>query len=784
MSGRANSTIPNTVLEAVRESLLRVSRYDPGTLVEPAAVLWTDADGQWQPLVSQLCPLMPELLILGDYNPEKRTGPAIWLRCVIERTLPEVELPKEATPIIYMPNVSRQTLRAGKECPDNLKPLVELQYRGIVWTQRNGRDWTIEAFLVSKQGLGLDVAKDNQTRQAMRRSVSRLAVTPISKLRGKRLEAEDFDKLMVPDTQRDLLTWLSSPGENRKNWDDEKWTAFCSRCNAEYGFDPERDGELVAAQKLGLRETQVWQNLWKRFCESPVLYPGIPDVLLRAKPEGLVFDKESWPDENREQEDFLRQGLMELETLPPDGAREAIQKLEEQHGLRRKWVWAQLGQSPLANALEHLSTLARTTVQSLGGDSPKAMADLYTNSGYLADDAVLKAISSVKSAEDAKAVEIAVRSIYLPWLEDAAWHFQTLAKTYPLPDVNSKAQGSVFANPGECLVFVDGLRFDIARRLANRASEKQLQVSIDWRWAGLPTVTATAKPAVSPIAGELKGDLTGEDFAPKVAGTGHFLTTDRFRKLLSKAGYQVFDSLETGKTDQSKTRGWTEFGEFDKLGHNLQCALAARIDEQIELLLDRIQDLVDAGWKNVRVVTDHGWLLLPGEFPVTRLPKYLTESRWPRCASISPETQVEVPTAGWHWKPHHHFAFAPGINCFARRHQYAHGGVSLQECVIPDMTFSLKGSVFADVKIKRIEWFGLRCRVTSDTGESEVTADLRTKPNDPGSSITKPKVVDPEGPVALLVENDLLEGTKVSLVLLDPSGRVIAMQATTVGGAN
>jgi hypothetical protein len=49
-----------------------------------------------------------------------------------------------------MPHVSRQTLRAVEECPDALKPLVELQYRGVVWTQKNGKDWTLEAFLVSE----------------------------------------------------------------------------------------------------------------------------------------------------------------------------------------------------------------------------------------------------------------------------------------------------------------------------------------------------------------------------------------------------------------------------------------------------------------------------------------------------------------------------------------------------------------------------------------------------------------------------------------------------------
>jgi len=785
MSSKTSRITGNTLLEAVRESLLRAGRYDPSTVVPPAAVLWTDADGQWGPLVSQLRPLMPELLTLGDYNPEEKTGPAIWLRCVIEHMLLEIELPEKTIPIIYMPNVNRQMLRAGEECPDSLKPLVELQYRGTVWTQRNGKDWTVEAFLVSEDGLGLDVAKDKETRQAMLGALSQLAVTPISRLRGKRLEAEDFDKLMIADTPRELLLWLSDPIHTREKWGYDKWAAFCSRCKAEYGFDPEEEGELVAAEKLGMRETDIWQTLWNRYAESPALYPGIPDLLKRAKPTKLIFDKEPWPDLNEAEEGSLRQCLLELESLSPTEARQRIEELENIHGVRRNWVWAKLGQSPLAEALQHLVILARKTAQGLGGDSPKAMAVLYTEGGYLADDAVLNAISSVKSTEDARVVQSAIRSTYLPWLEDTARHFQDLVANIPLPDNTSKNQASIVANPGQCLLFVDGLRFDIAQRLVAMAEARQLRVSTDWRWAGLPTVTATGKPAVSPIAAKLSGHLPGEDFLPEIIEGNLPLTTDRFRKLLVEAGYQVLNPSESGTPGEPGARGWTEFGEFDRLGHTLQNKLAARIDEQLELVLDRIQALFDAGWEQVRVITDHGWLLVPGGLPAMKLPKYLTESRWTRCAAIRPGAHVDVPTARWYWNVHQYFAFAPGVYCFINGNEYAHGGVSLQECLIPDLTFS-SDTVSAPmaVSITEIQWFGMRCRVAVDASSTEVTADLRTKPNDANSSITTPKQIDSEGRVGLLVADDSLEGTVVSLVLLDPSGRMLAKQATTVGGEN
>ena len=76
----------------------------------------------------------------------------------------------------------------------------------------------------------------------------------------------------------------------------------------------------------------------------------------------------------------------------------------------------------------------------------------------------------------------------------------------------------------------------------------------------------------------------------------------------------------------------------------------------------------------------------------------------------------------------------------------------------------------------------MRCRAVIDSGGAKITADLRTKPNDPTSSVAKPKPVGDDGRTSLLVEDDELEGTMVSLVIIDPSGSVIGKQATTIGG--
>ena len=467
--------------------------------------------------------------------------------------------------------------------------------------------------------------------------------------------------------------------------------------------------------------------------------------------------------------------------VKPVEARTRIAGLESEHGSRRQWVWAKLGMCPLAHAIAHLAVVAQRTVATLGGESAQMMADLYAKGAYLADDAALRALACVRSAADTAAVEAAVRCLYLPWLDDTARHFQDCLMGHSVP--GAREQECVTAEPGECILFVDALRFDVGQRLAAMAEERQLEVGTAWRWAGLPTVTATTKPAVTPVAGDLSGHKAEPDFAPETGEGGQPATTQRLRKLLEAHGYEVLGPAETGHPDRGDARAWTEYGEFDRYGHDLQAKLAARIDDQLELLVERIQTLIEAGWRRVRVVTDHGWLLMPGGLPAKNLPKYLTESRWSRCASIKDTSHAEVPVAGWHWNPHELFAFGPGVKCFINGREYAHGGVSLQECVVPVLTFvSTASGALPAIAVTEIQWLGLRCRVSAEPAVEGLRADLRTKPNDPGSSVVEVKDLDSTGKASLLVGDDSLDGTAVSLVLLDASGSVICKEPTTIGG--
>ena len=110
------------VIDKLIEQLRGSANFNPAVQEAPAAVLWTDEACQWQSAMPLIKQFIPELLELGEYQPEQRIGPAIWLKCAIAGVLEEVMLPEGRTPIIYLPKIGRKALRAIEDCPDYLRP--------------------------------------------------------------------------------------------------------------------------------------------------------------------------------------------------------------------------------------------------------------------------------------------------------------------------------------------------------------------------------------------------------------------------------------------------------------------------------------------------------------------------------------------------------------------------------------------------------------------------------------------------------------------------------------
>src|SRR5262249_31130007 len=153
------------------------------------------------------------------------------------------------------------------------------------------------------------------------------------------------------------------------------------------------------------------------------------------------------------------------------------------------------------------------------------------------------------------------------------------------------------------------------------------------RIAPIPTVTATAKPVASPAHSACIGKSNADDFTPVIAASGQNVTASRLKEVMARAGVDVLDADQTAMPVGGEGGGWTEAGKLDALGHSLEALLVRQIDSEIEALVDRIVALLGAGWARVRIVTDHGWLLLPGGLPKIELSPHLVATKWARCAA-------------------------------------------------------------------------------------------------------------------------------------------------------
>lgn len=773
---------PTTFLDAVSQALDRTLEHPAENEAEAVAILWPDESRQWEPLVQRLSEARP-ILTLGHYDPQGWAGPAYWLRCVIDGALPGPPMP--GIPIVYLPGFSRSEVRAVEEAPAALKPLAELQYRGVMFAQLSGRDWTLAALLQASDargGLGMAVGSDEATKAALLRAREAIANVPVAELaRNAPLRAAYFDSLLTPDIDRDVLRWLDDPATFTAEVVGEKWDAFHSAFEERFGL-PVDAGAVTVAQQLGLRQTDAWAQVWRRYAEAPGGYPNIPDRLRAARPKkvaekpGLFDAVGSWPQENEEAEDDLRAALRDAASLEPEAARRRLQELEQIHSRRRDWVWGTLGKAQLAGAMRWLAVVADATLRNVPDAGIQDIVAAYIGDAWHADDALLRALAEVETDADMEPVGLAASAVYRPWLEVGAERMIRAVTAnlseYPVPPLDKWPTGT-------CVIFTDGLRYDVARRLGAALEGHGIHAEVATRLAALPTITPTGKPAVTPVAQQLRP-------GPRLGVLGRRgegeLTAKGLRDEIESAGYQI---LEPGDAGDPSGHAWIEQGDIDALGHKFQALLPRELDAEVAKLALRIRSLLERGWSQVVVVTDHGWLYLPGGLPKAELPVQLTKDgtmRKNRAARLADGATTNVPVVPWHWDSNVRIAVGPGIRVFSGSPVYEHGGVSPQECITAVLIARAPSPQAGDV-ILEVAWAGLRARVTVIEAPVGAVVDVRTTAGRHDSSVVPggPAVVDDAGKATLLVENEALEGTPALLVLLDRDGSVLGQLAVQIG---
>jgi hypothetical protein len=251
---------------------------------------------------------------------------------------------------------------------------------------------------------------------------------------------------------------------------------------------------------------------------------------------------------------------------------------------------------------------------------------------------------------------------------------------------------------------------------------------------------------------------------------------------LQENNWIILDKSEFG---DGNGFAWCEFGNIDHEGHQRGWKLALALESCLSEILDHIDHLFLSGWKTVRVITDHGWLLVPGGLPKTDLDAALVENKWGRCAIVKEGAATDERTYPWYWNPNKHIALADGVACYKKGEEYAHGGLSLQECLTLELIITPGQSPKMETKVEitDVTWKGLRCKVAVEGDIADLVLDILTQPGDPSTSLVmKANPLKDNGIGSVVIDNEDFEGTEAFIVLMKHTNDIIAQLKTIIGG--
>lgn len=771
----------HSIYDKVTQALKQAENHNSNLMVKPEVILWPDPENQWTDVIEILQQEMPQLILYGSYEPAKKQGPSIWLKCMVAKMLPEANWSDGVIPIIYMPGVAKSDLRNVEEAGLDFQPLIEYQYTGVLFMQENGREWSILAFVENPlNGLGLKVLKDIATKDALKKSLPTI-FQDSEILHGKTiLDAEFLNNLLFPDLIPNLLKWMCKGDSFLKQMDSGRRDVFINLCKNQYEFEPDHKDIISIVKKLGEQKGN-WKYVWQLYANAPKKYTEIEDLLRSAKPADLgigvfAIPQESWPQVNEIAEEKLLTDLTKVATLLPKEATSKLIALEESNQNRRTWIWNELGKSPLANSLQYLAEMAKTCTAAFPSSSIEELKDYYISKGLHADQSMRKALAAVKSEKDKKAVKSIIQLIYQPWLELITNKFQShIAQD---ADIFTKQEAKIETE--NYVLFVDAFRYELAEEFNQRLKRLKYKVALKSNWSAIPSLTPTAKPNVSPIAISVSKTSEIVEFRPQLSN-GKDLQTAVFREQLLANGFtHVTNPGDINATGKS----WQEIGDIDTKGHEEQADMVKRIEELFDQIHEALDVAFEKGVKQIKIVTDHGWLLMPGGLPKTQLNAGLAETRWGRCALIKDGAVTDLLHLPWRWNSSIFIAYAPGINFFKINEEYAHGGISIHECLVPEMIIENPIVENIDADIKVVKWVNLKCSIQTSDVPDGYKIDIRTKYNDVLTSVlddsSKGKKI--VGNTVTLLIDDTYEYQSATIVLLDENDRILNKKPTTIGG--
>lgn len=259
---------------------------------------------------------------------------------------------------------------------------------------------------------------------------------------------------------------------------------------------------------------------------------------------------------------------------------------------------------------------------------------------------------------------------------------------------------------GTVLIICDGLRYELAEtireNLGRRTDFDQKLTAVS---AALPSVTEVGMAAHLP--GDLGVSLEDDELVVTSGGEMMSRKSDRVERL-SAAGYEVVDMDEVSNisledlTESEPIPRVVYSGTIDKLGENLDDDAAfSQVSSHVDDVERTVQRLKQAGYTRFVITSDHGFLYTdrltddlkveaPDLAPVVKRRFAAADSETPlvdadEFIEIDEDALSEIGISA----PDLKLLFPRSVACFKAQGgnmQYFHGGISLQELLVPCLT--------------------------------------------------------------------------------------------------
>ncbi|MDQ5911119.1 MAG: hypothetical protein QG599_3216, partial [Pseudomonadota bacterium] len=388
------------------------------------------------------------------------------------------------------------------------------------------------------------------------------------------------------------------------------------------------------------------------------------------------------------------------------------------------------------------------------GANPTAWVNAYVqdNGGSHIDALHRRLETLIACLDDEPEIEHAlavIRREHEEWLKRLAEGFTPvlIAANWIVPDVLHQTRiysERVQTRPGRtAYLLIDALRYEMGVDLARQLDGAQ-DLTVQPALAALPTITPVGMAALLPDAAasfsviDRKGRL-----AARIEGSALADVNDRIKffkarrpdlvdltldKLLSLSSAKLHKALGAASLVlvRSQEIDFAGEGDFDLMARQMMDALLGNLSRAI-------RKLAKAGIEHFVITADHGhqFALRKDDAMKTAAPGGDTLELHRRCwigqGGSHPPGTVRVSGVELGYDTPLDFIFPTGLGVFKAGGglSYHHGGVSLQELVIPVITLRMPGAPATAVAGPLVKLYGLPERITNRT----FGVNLRIEPN-------------------------------------------------------